>query len=53
MTITEALAEITTIGKRIAKKQEFIINHLGRISMVRDPLEKDGGATAVVSKSLY
>jgi hypothetical protein len=48
ITITEALAEIKTVGKRIAKKREFIGGFLARQDGVRDPLEKDGGSAAVI-----
>lgn len=49
ITITEALAEIKTLGKRIEKKREFINQFLARQDGVRDPLEKDGGSPAVIS----
>lgn len=48
MTITEALAEIKTIGARITKKQEFVLQNLGRPSGMRDPLEQSGGQIAAV-----
>ncbi len=48
LTITEALAEIPTIEKRIEKKREFILNYLYRQSSVRDPHEKDGGSTVLI-----
>jgi len=51
-TITEALAEIPTITKRIQKKQEFILNYLYRSSSVRDPHEKDGGAQLLISREI-
>lgn len=44
MTITEALAEIKTLQKRIAKKQEFVKGFLYRQDGVKDPLDKDGGS---------
>ena len=47
-TITEALAEIKTIEKRLAKKQEFINQHLCRQDRIRDPLEKSGGSRTVI-----
>lgn len=50
LTITEALAEIPTIEKRIEKKHEFIINYLYRQSSVRDPHEKDGGSAVLISR---
>ena len=40
ITITEALAEVPTITKRIAKKQQTVIDYLSRPSAVRDPHEK-------------
>ena len=48
ITITEALAEIPTIEKRITKKQEFITNYLFRVSSTRDPHEKDGGSAELI-----
>lgn len=48
ITITEALAEIKTVGKRIVKKREFINQFLARQDGIRDPLEKDGGSIAVI-----
>lgn len=48
ITITEALAEIKTIGKRIEKKREFVGGYLARQDGVRDPLEKDGGSAQVI-----
>jgi hypothetical protein len=45
LTITEALAEIKTIAKRIATKREFVAGYLLRHEEIRDPLEKDGGST--------
>jgi hypothetical protein len=50
LTITEALAEIKMIEKRIAKKREFIINHAYRQNHLKDPLEKDGGQTKVIQQ---
>lgn len=44
LTITEALAEIKTVGKRVEKKREFIKAFLARQDGVKDPLEKDGGS---------
>lgn len=50
MTITEALAEIKTVGKRIAKKREYIQQYLARAEGMKDPLERDGGAEAVIGR---
>lgn len=52
ITITEALAEIPTIVKRIEKKQNFIGNYLYRQSAIRDPHEKDGGSAALIEKEM-
>lgn len=52
LTITEALAEIKTIGKRIDKKTAFISTYLLRQEMVRDPLEKDGGSAASIAREM-
>lgn len=51
-TITEALAEVKTIGKRIQKKKEFIGQYVLRQEMVKDPLEKDGGSTKAIKEAL-
>lgn len=50
--ITEALAEIKTIGKRIASKQQFIAGYLARQDGIKDPLEKDGGSQTVIAREL-
>lgn len=52
ITITEALAEIPTIIKRIEKKQQFIQGYLYRQSAVRDPHEKDGGSALLIEKEM-
>lgn len=49
ITITEALAEIKTVGKRIEKKREFINGYLARQDGIRDPLERDGGSAKVIA----
>lgn len=51
MTITEALAEIKTIGKRIEAKQQFVMTYLMRQDLIRDPFEKDGGSVAAVGQA--
>lgn len=51
-TITEALAEVKTIEKRIEKKQQFIMTYIVRQDMIRDPLEKDGGAREVLKREM-
>lgn len=48
ITITEALAEIKTIDKRIQKKREFINAYLYRQDALKDPLERDGGSHGAI-----
>lgn len=43
-TITEGLAELKTLRKRIDKKRESLGPYLARAEAVRDPLEKQGGS---------
>ncbi len=50
ITITEALAEGTTIEKRIAKKRQFVRDYLFRQEQLRDPL--DGGSNIAISREL-
>jgi hypothetical protein len=50
ITITEALAEIKTTGKRIEKKRNFMFNYLVRQEGVKDPLERDGGSAKVIEQ---
>jgi hypothetical protein len=50
MTITEALADIKTIGKRIEKKREFVQTYLYRQEGMKDPLQADGGSIEVISR---
>lgn len=52
MTITEALAELRMIDKRIEKKREFVGSYLLRPDRLKDPLEKDGGSQAVIASEL-
>lgn len=52
ITITEALAEIKTIGKRMEKKREFIFQYIGRQDGLKDPLEKEGGSAALIAKEM-
>lgn len=44
VTITEALAEIKTIGKRLESKRQFIVQNVARPSVIVDPLAKEGGS---------
>jgi hypothetical protein len=52
MLITEALAELKTIVKRIEKKKEYVRAFLYRPDGLKDPLEKDGGSAEVVKREL-
>lgn len=51
-TITEALAEVKTIDKRIEKKQQFLLTYLVRQDVYKDPLEKDGGSFAAIQREM-
>lgn len=50
MTITEALAEIRTLEKRVAKKREEIQQYLYRQHGIRDEMEDHGGSAAYIEK---
>lgn len=50
ITITEALAEIKTIGKRITKKREAAMVYLSRQDGLRDPLAAHGGSAEFILK---
>lgn len=52
MLITEGLAELKTLEKRIAKKREYVRGFLFRADGLRDPLEKDGGSAKVIDAEL-
>lgn len=52
MTITEALAEIKTIGKRITSKREYVRSYMVRLDSLKDPLEKDGGSIKAVAQEM-
>jgi hypothetical protein len=49
MMITEGLAEIKTILKRITKKEEFIGKNVGRLEKVKDPL---GNSTETLAREI-
>lgn len=48
LTITEALAEIKTINKRLAAKRQFVTQYLWRSEAFKDPL--DGGSQVVIQR---
>jgi hypothetical protein len=50
ITITEALAEIPTIKKRIENEQKFISGYLCRVNGIRDPFEKEGGTPIAIQQ---
>lgn len=52
ITITEALAELKTLEKRIEKKRQFILLYSTRYEGLRDPLSKDGGSPKVLAQEL-
>jgi hypothetical protein len=51
MMITEALAEIKTLHKRIGKKADNVNKYLVRLENVLDPLADDGGSAEFVKKN--
>ena len=48
LTITEALAEIKMLGKRIEKKRQGLTNYVARQEAMKDPLEKEGGSVEFI-----
>lgn len=42
ITITEALAELKVIDKRLEKKKQFVLENLARPEAIKDPMDKDG-----------
>lgn len=52
ITITEALAEIKTLGKRVAKKREGVTPFLWRQDQMKDPLEKEGGSVEFIRREM-
>lgn len=51
LTITEALAEIKTIGKRLPPKRQHIASNLARQDGLKDPLASDGGSVTVITQT--
>jgi hypothetical protein len=49
-TITEALAELRTIEKRIAKKSKVIEGNIARPEWVKDPFEGAGGTASYIER---
>lgn len=52
LTITEALAELKTLVKRLDKKFNFVAQNLARPRAMLDPNEKAGGTPALVAAEL-
>lgn len=50
ITITEALAEIKTIDKRLDKRREQVATNLARQDGIKDPFEKEGGAEEYIKR---
>lgn len=50
LTITEALAEIKTINKRLEKKRDFIKTYLWRQDALKDPHAADGGSAQLIKQ---
>lgn len=51
LSVTEALAEVSLIEKKVASKRAYISQNLGRSSAVGDPLEKSGGSDKVITET--
>lgn len=49
LTITEALAELKTLRKRIEKKRDSLAPYIARLDRLKDPLEAEGGSVAFIS----
>ena len=52
ITITEALADLKTIEKRIARKKESVLAYMARHDQLKDPLAKDGGSEKFVNSEM-
>lgn len=52
ITITEALAEIKLLDKKIAKKRDFVRDNCLYAVHMPDPFERDGGRKAVINREL-
>lgn len=51
-TITEGLADLKTLRKRIDKKRESLGPYLVRAESIRDPLEKQGGSAKHIEQEI-
>jgi hypothetical protein len=52
MVLTEALAELKTLKKRMEKKEAFIRQYLVRQEQFKDPLASDGGSADVLKREM-
>ncbi len=50
LTITEALAEIATIDKRLPKKADEMLPYVARVEQVRDPFLDQGGSAVYITR---
>lgn len=50
VTITEALADLKVIDKRIEAKRTFVGNNILRHAQLKDPLEKEGGSWEAIKR---
>jgi len=50
-TITEALAELKTLEKKVTKKREFVGGYLYRQEALKDPFAKEGGSFKTVAET--
>lgn len=50
MTITEALAELKTLDRRLLKKRMFVGSYMLRPEKLKDPLAKQGGSEKVLAE---
>ena len=50
-TITEALAELKTLEKKVTKKREFVSAYLYRQEALKDPFAKDGGSFQTITEA--
>jgi len=48
-TITEVLAELATIDKRLPKKAQELIPYVARAAQLKDPLSKSGGSERYIA----
>lgn len=52
MTITEGLAELKTIGKRLVKKREGILPYIWRQEGIKDAIREEGGSAAFIAREV-